>query len=417
MPKIRRFEMYRGILGWLLLVVAFMLNYAHRLTLATVGSQVMNDLAIGASALGLLSSIYFYAYGGATIPAGILVDRYGAHKPATIGLLIAGGGCLIFALATGFTAGLAGRFMLATGLAVILPAIIKVQQEWFPRRQFATLTGLTSAAASLSALLALGAIVLVVDAFGWRFTVAGLAFLTLATGMLVWLVVRDRPARRERESESDSKKNSASHLRMQFASVLRDARLWPPLFAGLGNYGGFIALVGVWGVPYMSVAYGLDPIAATAYVQILLIGMVVGSPFLGWISDRIGNRRMPYLIATLPVLGTWIWLTLSVPPIEVLPFLFFSTGVGVSASSLGVSLTMELFPPHQVSLATSLVNAGGTFGGALSQPAMGLILQHYGLTLSGFQNAFLVGLGGALLCLAMTLVFATPSHALHEVWN
>lgn len=406
---VRHIERYRGLISWSLLVGAFMLNYAHRLSLATIGSEIMADLGLGASALGLLSAIYFYAYGGATIPAGFLVDRYGARTPAALALLIAGAGGLLLALSSGLTLALIGRFCLASGLALILPAIIKIQRDWFPLQRFGTLTGITASAGNLSALLAISAMVLVVNVTGWRMAVIGLSLLTAALGMLIWLVVREPSASQVNVKGLGSDSNAPTRqIKKQLATVLGDWRIWPPLLAALGNYGGFIALVGVWGVPYLNVTYGMDLFAAGTYVQLLLVGMIIGSPLLGWISDRIQNRRIPYTLATIPILASWFWLTLGIPPIDVVPILFFCTGVGVSASTLGITLTGELFPPQQVSFATSLVNAGGTFGGALSQPAMGIILQQYGLTIPGFQAAFVVGLGGAVLCFVMTLLFARP---------
>ena len=131
---------------------------------------------------------------------------------------------------------------------------------------------------------------------------------------------------------------------------------------------------------------------------------------LGWISDRLQSRKIPYALATLPVVGAWLVLAFRTPPQPLLPVLFFAIGFGVGASILGVAFINDIYPPQHAACATSIVNMGGTFGGAFSLPIMGLILQRTGLQVAGFQQAFLVGLGGAVLCLVMTLLFSKTSN-------
>ena len=253
----------RGFIGWILLVSAFILNYAHRLSLATIGEEIMLALTIEASSLGILSSVYFYGYGGATLLAGLFVDRFGTRTVATLGLLVAAVGGLVFASAHAFGLAVLGRFLLACGLAVILPAIIKLQREWFPPKTFATMVGIVSSAANLAALVAIGTITLAATAIGWRQTIVSLSLLTMLNGIFVWWIVRDRPAGEvvplpRADNQEEILPGYSASTRSQIWRLLRDRRVWPPLLASFGNYGGLIALVGLWGAPYLQAAYGME---------------------------------------------------------------------------------------------------------------------------------------------------------------
>ena len=63
-----------------------------------------------------------------------------------------------------------------------------------------------------------------------------------------------------------------------------------------------LAFAGLWGVPYLMQVYGIDRIEAAASASLMLIGLGIGAPVAGWISDYLGKRKLPMLVCAFVVL-------------------------------------------------------------------------------------------------------------------
>ena len=69
-------------------------------------------------------------------------------------------------------------------------------------------------------------------------------------------------------------------------------------------------LGGLWGVMYLMDVHGFSKIDATYITSMLFVGMIFGSPLVGWISDRIGSRKLPMTvgaIASLVLVSVLVW--------------------------------------------------------------------------------------------------------------
>jgi MFS family permease len=55
----------------------YFLSYLYRVVNAVIAPDLVGDLGIGPSALGLLTSTYFISFASFQLPLGVLLDRYG----------------------------------------------------------------------------------------------------------------------------------------------------------------------------------------------------------------------------------------------------------------------------------------------------------------------------------------------------
>lgn len=62
---------------WGTLALAFLIVFFHRYATAVVADDLTRDLGLSGAQLGLLASMYFYAYALMQIPSGILADYVG----------------------------------------------------------------------------------------------------------------------------------------------------------------------------------------------------------------------------------------------------------------------------------------------------------------------------------------------------
>jgi len=144
--------------------------------------------------------------------------------------------------------------------------------------------------------------------------------------------------------------------------------------------------------------YGLTKPQAGNILMMSAIGMVVGSPLLSFLSNRIFKARKPLLVIagfmTLSITSVLAFQTdgLSIP---VLYLLCFFMGIFTNAIVvIGFTSIKELFPVQIAGTSTGLVNLFPFLGGAILQPFMGYLLEQGGrhgeaFTVSGYQHAFI----------------------------
>ena len=144
--------------------------------------------------------------------------------------------------------------------------------------------------------------------------------------------------------------------------------------------------------------YGLSKAKASHILSMIAIGMIVGSPLLSFLSNRIFQGRKPVLmLSSFVVLCLTAILAFSTEKIP-LPGLYAITlGLGIFSSAIvviGFTTTKELFPVQIAGTSTGLVNLFPFAGGAVFQPVLGYLLERHGrtgdvFTLAGYKEAFL----------------------------
>ena len=374
-PKQRRW------LGWGALALIFLLVNLHRLSTAVLADRLTVDFAVSASQLGAVHAAFFIIYAVIQIPAGVIADRYGPRYVGATGAIVLSIGALGFAMSTGFLDAFVSRLIIGLGSGVIFIAILRYCANWFRVDEFATLVGLTGGIAGLGAILATTPLAVTVDAVGWRPTVVGLAVIGFAVAVAVLALVRRSPDRAGLDPIEQVPRQPTitfADARVHVRSLLGDGTQWllsTMTFMALGT---ILTIIGLWGVPYLVVVYDLDVPVASTYTLLGSVGILVGAPLVGWISDRTGHRLLPMVIgfglmfvaiATIPVLGR--------PPLWIVAGAYFVIGFAVGFVMLCLTIIKERYPPGASGVATATVNGAGFFGATAFPYAMGLVLDRY----------------------------------------
>ena len=373
---------------WSLLALAFIIVYFHRIALAVVMDYLMIDLRIDEAAVaGTLAGMYSIIYLVMQIPSGILADFWGARKTVTAGLVVAGVGSFLFAVALGAPAAFLGRIVVGVGVSVIYVSILKTLSVWFRPDKFATMTGLTVLAGNLGGAMGTVPLAFLVEHFGWRNAFMAVGVLTLLIALACWIVVRDAPGP---VAGMNPIKNGASappgerqpflktwrSLAVALKKVVKNPQNWPPFISIFGVYGTLIAFSGAWSVNYLMQVYGLSRGEAAQYMLLVTVGMMAGCPLVGYISDKVRRRRAPHLVFFMAYMIIWglfvVWG--GKPPQSVLYPLFFFMGFTGSTIITIFAVVKEVNPPEYSGLALGVVNMGGFVGIALLQPLLGYLL-------------------------------------------
>lgn len=410
---------YRWLIFWIL-ALGYVLVYFHRLCPAVVAVDMMRDLGAGGTLLGLLGSAYFYPYAIMQLPAGLLSDSWGPRRTITLFFAVAFGGSLLLGLAPTLGAAIAGRVLVGLGVSMLFVPTMKVLAEWFRVTEFATMTGILMAMGGIGSLTAATPLALLSAWLGWRSSFVIVGVFTLVLGGLVWAFVRDRPADLGWPSPAGASgpRPTPIGLLEGMGRVLALPAFWPLAAWFFFDCAIFFSFGGLWGGPYLMHVYHLTKAQAGQVLSMFAVGMIVGSPLLGYLSNRVFRGRKPVLVlvgmATVALTGALAFATDSLSP----PALYaVCLGLGLFTSSavvVGFTSAKELFPVQMAGTSTGLANLFPFAGGAVFQPVLGHILETRGkvggaFTVEGYRQAFLalflcslVALG-ASLCLKETL--------------
>lgn len=370
---------------WLVVVVPaalYLFSWFHRVAPAVVAGDLMRALGITAATLGALAAIYPWVFAAMALVAGSLADTLGPRWTLTLGAAAMGAGAVVFGLAPGFAVAAVGRLLVSLGGSVMLIAWLSLAARWFRPNEFAMVSGLTQTVGNLGALIAAAPLALMVDAMGWRWSFVAIGLLTGSLAGLALAWVRDAPEgwRLPPVNPEVPSVRAArwSEVLRSVPGVVANPRTWPPVLAAGGVYVTLITLLGLWGVPWLVQVHGRTRVEAAHLTSWLAVGMGLGAPLMGWVSDRwLGRRRLP--MGASATVFALCWVPLAAPEVVALPAAwlapwFFGMGLASSGLVLVWSCVREVNDPARVGVAVGFCNVPIFLGFALLQWATGAVL-------------------------------------------
>jgi ACS family hexuronate transporter-like MFS transporter len=198
-------------------VLSTAINYLDRATLSIVAPAVKHEFGLSNADYGWILNAFFVVYMLAAPFAGLMVDRIGLHRAATlaVGLWSCAG------IATGFSRGVAGlaacRAVLGLAEAGGIPAAGKAIHRYLNPGERGLGNALNQAAVSLGQVLAPPIATLIAIRSGWRY-----AFIVTGALGFLWIPLWHLVSRQDRTPPEVAAPRAST--------VARDRRVW--IFAG-----------------------------------------------------------------------------------------------------------------------------------------------------------------------------------------
>ncbi|MBR4244705.1 MAG: MFS transporter, partial [Candidatus Methanomethylophilaceae archaeon] len=400
-------------LVFIALAIAYFFVYFHRTTGGAISTTLMDYFGVGTASVALLASAYLYAYTLMQIPSGILTDRMGPRKAATIFVALIAVGSLLSAYsatANDFNLMIAGKFIIGIGAAVVYIPIMKVLAVWFRKNEFATMSGILLLVGNVGGIAAATPMVLMMDALGIEMTYIVLAIITALIALLVWLLVRNHPMEKDLPSieeivseetgqpitESTSEKmGTVEALKRTFLS---GRNFWPLAIWFFVMYGTIMLWQASQAGAYYKNIGGFDAGTAGMMLTMVGVGMVFGCPLAGKLSDSyLHSRKKVVIIGTVVYTLIWAFIYLTADSKDILTndivqyainfcFGFFGGFFVVSYAQI-----KELYPIAMAGTSTAALNLFPFAGGAILITIAGFLVTDQ--TLDQYKTVWLMALG------------------------
>jgi len=388
---------------WGLAAAFYLFGFFQRVTPGVLTEELSSTFNLSRAALGNLSAFYFYFYAAMQIPVGLLVDRIGPRKILTAGCILGGLGALMFGFAPTLGWAAVGRGLVGGAVAVAWVSMLMLVAQWFSPSRFASMSGLSLAVGTMGAVLAGVPLRALSDLFGWRVVMGGSGVVALLLGLLIWVYVRDMPTQRNYKNHVAKRPDHEVTLPLLTALVhaLRFPAVWLIFWIPSGVCGAILTFTGLWGVPYLTTWHGLSVKEASLIVTGMLVAFAAGSLFFGALSDKLKQRKLPYLLgAALSISGFLVLGLQPKLPLLLVSLLLWATEFGGGSMVLSFGYVKESVPHHLGATAVGIVNLGVMVGPLVQQPVLGLIFDHYAAA-EGITGAYSkAGMTACMLVLA-----------------
>jgi len=365
-------------------VVSFLTNI-----LGPLVPDIISSFALSLTLAGFLPFSFFVAYGVMSIPAGVLLDRFGQKPILIAAFVLAFGGSFLFASMPTFTVALVSLFMIGVGMTMTQVAINPLLRVAGGEENFAfysVMGQLVFGAASFlsphvySYLVAnlggdapapaggiLGLLARVVPSelpwvsLYWVFTVVTLA-------MIVVLFAVKLP---KVELKEDEKAGAAS----SYIELLKNRYVWL-FFFGIFAYVGSEQGVANWVSRFLETYHGLDPQVEGARAVSYFWGLLTAGCLLGLVLLKLIDARkvlVAFTAASMVSLGVAL-----VGSTHVSYIAFMMVGFFLSVMwSVIFSLALNSVAEHHGSFSGILCT--GIVGGAVVSALVGWFGDQFGL--------------------------------------
>lgn len=383
---------FKGLAVWFICVLFFLYEFLLRTILGTFQDAIIDDLGLSSYQFALLSSSAFlFVYGVMQIAISPLLIRFGIKRTLLFAALLCSASTLGFALSNNYPLALLFRALMGCGAAFGFICVLVSIYDWLPYRYIALFIGLSQFIGTMGPMASGGPLNELAQShiITWQTMFYGLSVLGLLLSALIVLVV-------DKNRTCDQPfivLKSTPDLKKELHNLKHNSQVWFILL--------FCAFI-YFSLEYLTenecknllMAKGFSATFSAYMLSVSWLGFAIGSPLFGFISDKL-SRRKPILLysatATFLSLGAIIYLPLSE---QAAIALFFSYGLAIGASSVGIVIMGEQFRADNVSVGLGINNAATILFVSLMAPCMSLLLDLFSgghaYSLADFHRAFIV---------------------------
>lgn len=366
----------RGYAWIIILLSSFLLfdKYIMQVFPSLITDDMMVSFKTNATETGALGSAFFWSIIVCQLfIAGPIIDKYGFRLISPVSITISTAGVILFVVAANMgSLPLAYIARIITGMGVSFATIsyLKAVSVWFEPRQFAFAASFLATAAMIGALCAQAPLAFVISLCGdWKAAMLIVCVLSLFIAVIYYIVVRDFNPERPEASNSDKLSTM-----MALKEVVKNKNNWLLTFYVGLSFTAVDAFAGFWGNAYFREAYGVSKESAASIISMIFIGMAIGSPILGKISEVLDSRKgvmiVFHIIGTIALSIVLLTKTSAIMS-AILLFIF---GLCLGIYMLSFAIGNRINPIILTATVAAFINTGEPILGAIFDPLIGYFL-------------------------------------------
>lgn len=377
---------------------AFTACFAVWTIFSIIGVQIKTDLGLTEAQFGLLVGTPILTGSLVRVFLGVWTEQFGGRRVNLIVMALAAAATFLLSYAETYAQFLVAA--LGVGMAGGAFAVgVAYVSKFYPAGRQGTALGVFGAG-NVGAAVTKFAAPFVMLALGWEAVAQIWAGALLGVAVLFFLLTRDEPQLIARRRTGE--KPVAAWLQL---TPLKDLRVWRFALYYFFVFGGFVALA-LWLPHYLTGAYGVGIGVAGMLAAAYSIPGSLFRVFGGWLSDRIGARKVMYLTFIVSVVCAFILsypatsyvvdgidgpirfrLAMSLP---VFTAVVFVLGFAMSLGKAAVYKHIPVYYPDHVGSVGGLVGMIGGLGGFILPIVFGALNDLTGVWTSCFMLLFLL---------------------------
>ncbi|MFC5863304.1 MFS transporter [Acidicapsa dinghuensis] len=392
------------------------LSYVQRVAISGAAGPISHDLHLSKQQMGLVFGAFGLAYALFEIPMGLLGDRLGVRRTLTQIVLAWSAFTALTGAAWNVTSMVAIRFLFGAGEAGCFPNLTRMLSAWLPSRERVTAQSLMWACTRWGGAATPPLTLLCITWFGWRRAFVGFALLGLVWCVVFLIWFRDDPAYHpgvnaaEREVLQDSRTLTTHRAEQSWISLLLTRQVAVLLLQYFCfSYVWYFYIT--WLPTYLREGRGQSPERAAALAVLPLLFGGFGSLTAGLSSRRLPRRAIAFggFLATGILLFTCTRIHAVVPAMVVMGLASFSSDLTMPISW---DTCVEIGGAYTATVAAAM-NMLGNLGGFIAPVVGGVILQHVGTGLGGW-NLLIYSMVGASAVSAACWLYLDPESAARD---
>ena len=403
-PRVRSIQ--RAALA--MLVLAGVINYIDRATLAVANLLIRQDLGLSIADMGYLLSAFLWAYAFSQLPTGAMVDKLGPRLLLTCGLALWSLAQFLGGLVQGFGQFFGARILLGVGEAPQFPTGARVVRDWFNPRDRGLATGIFNCASSLGTAIAVPLLTFLMLSFGWRvmFMIMGVAGLAMAA---IWYFAYRNPTDVALSAEENVYRTQGDPPGQRTQVTLRE---WKQLFRFRTTWGMILGYFGCIYLTWIYTAWLPGYLEIERHMSVKFTGFAAAVPFAwgvvggllgGYIVDfllrrgvsPVKSRRIPAAIALCGTAACTVAAAFVTSNALAIAFISASLFLVYVTSTCAWALSSVAAPTNCTASIGAMQNFGGYLGGALAPTVTGLIVQQTGSFVPALVVGALIGVASA----------------------
>lgn len=370
-----------------------------------ITGPLMQEFHLSGAGLGNLAATFYYTYLVTQLFVGILLDRFSTRFITSAAILSCALGVFFFSHSTQLVTAEFFRALMGVGVAFATVTYMKLAANWFPPEKYAFVSGLLATAAMAGAVFGQAPLSLIVNSLGWRTSLSLVGIVGIILSFLFLLTVRDSPSVLN-QTATEKHQTKLSDV----IQVFKKKQNWLlTLYSGLA-FSPIAVFGGLWGNPFLQTAYHLNKTQAASLISLIFLGLGIGSPILGLLSDKLGERRNVMLISTLlSCFSITLVVYCQSMNIWLLGFFLFVFGFCLGAYMLVFTMGKEYNHWSLTATVIAMINTSDALLDSITEPAIGKLLDIYwdGKWLNGVHSFSLSSYHVALSILPIYLLLAT----------